>query len=74
MSRGKAKLRAVPEQPTVEPEPPKDIYAADRERIAAIDWGALHIRSDKSAPVDLPPSRLRKALGYGLRTERKERV
>ncbi len=44
-------LRAVPDTP----EQPIDIYAADKARIAAIDWSAVHISGDhRSRIVDLP--------------------
>lgn len=49
-----------------------DIYAADRAKIRATDWAALHIRSDRSAPVSLPGlvKRSLRRLGGGIRQER----
>ena len=30
-----------------------DIYAADRALCRSIDWAAVHIAADRSAPVDI---------------------
>ena len=47
----RAKLHAVPDTPAER----IDIYAADKARIAAIDWSAVHISGDqRSRIVDLP--------------------
>lgn len=48
--KAKADLHLVGDQD----EGPRDIYAADRARIAGTDWAAVHVRSDRSKPVDLP--------------------
>lgn len=36
-----------------------DIYAADKARIAATDWAKVHVRGDRSEPIDLPDTRKR---------------
>lgn len=64
-------LHAVP-PPTDKPlDLAGDIYAADRAKIAAIDWAKVHVRGDRSAPVQLSLSRLGRPLGFGVRTERR---
>lgn len=52
------------QQPAVATPEPRDIYAADRARIAAIDWDEVHIRGDRRRPVDLP-DRPRRSIGLG---------
>lgn len=68
-------LRVVASQlvkaPETAPATRKDIYAADKAKIAETDWNALHIASDRRAPIDLTPSRpFRRLLGFGTRTQR----
>lgn len=47
-----SRLAIVPAQPAPEEKsPPIDIYAADRAKIKATNWSAVHIRGDRSAPV-----------------------
>lgn len=36
-----------------------DIYAADKAKIAATDWAKVHVRGDRSEPIDLPDTRKR---------------
>lgn len=50
-----SRLAIVRAQPAPEEKsPPVDIYAADRAKIKATDWCALHIRGDRAEPVSLP--------------------
>lgn len=66
MSGARGKLKVVKtEQP-----PPFDIYAADKAKIAATDWAGLHVRSDRSRPIDIPDRRQRPVMGFGIRVEK----
>jgi hypothetical protein len=49
-----AKLKLVPAKSEV-----IDIYAADKARIASIDWSRVHIAGDRRQPIDLPDTRKR---------------
>ena len=42
------KLRIVADEPEV-----ADIYTAWKAQISAIDWSRVHVRSDRSEPVEL---------------------
>lgn len=48
-----------------------DIYAADRAKIASIDWAQVHINGDRARPLNLP-ERTRRffRIGGGVRNER----
>jgi hypothetical protein len=48
----KPKFRVVGKPP--QPAPPTDYEWQERQRIARKDWAAIHVRGDRSAPVDLP--------------------
>jgi hypothetical protein len=52
MPRPAARLRAVPAAPTIEPEPSLAYEYEERRRIAAKDWAAIHVRGDRSRPLD----------------------
>lgn len=50
-----SRLAIVRAQPAPEEKsPPVDIYAADRAKIKATDWSAVHIAGDRAEPVSLP--------------------
>jgi hypothetical protein len=51
-------------------KPAIDIYAADRERIRAKDWAAIHVAGDRREPVPHLWPRLGRYLGSGIRRER----
>lgn len=53
MSGRRARLAAVPDadRPL---EMGRDIYAADRKKMASIDWAAVHIRADRAPAISLP--------------------
>ncbi len=49
----KPKLRSVPEAaPVSEPAPSLDYEWQQRQASARKDWAALHIRSDRSRPLE----------------------
>jgi len=51
MARSTAKLRAVPAAPK-EPAPSLAYEYEERQRMAAKDWAAIHVRGDRSPPLD----------------------
>lgn len=50
-AREKPQLEIVGDAPELDMA--NDIYAMARAEISAIDWKAVHIRSDRSAPIEL---------------------
>jgi hypothetical protein len=52
-SARRGKLAAVPSS-DAPLDMAKDIYAADRKKMAEIDWAAVHIRGDRAAAISLP--------------------
>jgi hypothetical protein len=43
--------------PTNAAEPPIDLYAPIKQRIAARNWAAIHVASDRRQPVEIEPRR-----------------
>ncbi len=49
-----ARLKLIDQGAT---KPPRDIYAAWKADIAAVNWSATHIAGDRRAPVELADTR-----------------
>lgn len=50
-------LKLVEPAPKPEPLPSLAYEHEQRQRIAATDWAALHIRGDRSAPIEVAHGR-----------------
>lgn len=53
MTRSHLRAVAAPDEQPADVQP-ADVTALLRAEIAARDWAAVHVRSDRSRPIELP--------------------